>query len=107
MLLDLAGRVELLLPRAPHHEDGPGDPGHDMPRNPGRLRHPVSQHVALGEVPRDEPREIRFRMHGELELDLALVLWVDLEDLALGPVVRLTQHKGELWGTAPPPCSKS
>ena len=50
---------------------------------------------------------IRFGMHGELELDLALVLWVDLEDLALDAVVRLTQHKGELWGTAPPPCRKS
>ena len=33
-------------------------------------------------------------MDGELELDLALVLCVDLEDLALGTVVRMTQHKG-------------
>ena len=92
----LAGTVRSLLPGPPHHEDGPGDPGHHVTRHPAPLRCSVSWHVTLPSpaVLAHHSTQLWLRADDELQLYPALVLRVDLQHLALGSIVRLTKHEG-------------
>ena len=87
------GGVGLLLPGAPHHVDGARDPAHHVAAHRqllGRLEPDLIplDGAALGRHDRCQVR------HLELELDAALVLGVDLDDGALGAVVRVAEHEG-------------